>query len=130
MGFTNSRTLRDVFLSRFDPRMRDRLCEFGKALQELEVDYVFAMARKATCLVDCMLRLNLTSIRGIITSERVLDMPRTWLKGKRVALVDDAVISGTTIARTADAIKEAGATIAATKVVCVNSRWWEPTLTS
>jgi len=121
-------SLRDVFLSQFSTRMRERICEFGKELEALEADIVITMARKASCLVDCLQRLNLTCIGGIVTSERALDMPTDWLSGKRVALVDDALISGSTLYRAQKQVSASGAELISTRVVCVNKRYWNPTV--
>lgn len=121
-------TAKDAFLSRFDPALGRHLLEFGKRLTDLNTDVVMTMARKSTCLVESLERLNLASLGTIVTSDRVLDMDLAWLGGQRLTLVDDALISGTTLARTRQRLEAAGAVVKGTIVLCVNTDWWVPEL--
>jgi nucleoside phosphorylase len=117
---------RDAFLACFDPRHRQEVVEFGKRLRHVEADYYMFMARKAVCFYECLAALRLTELRGILLSDRVLDMDLSWLRGKRIALVDDAVIYGTTLAEIRDKLRNAGAVVSDIVVFCVNTTSWQP----
>lgn len=117
--------IRESFLSCFSARHRPEVVEFGKRLRKLDADYLIFMARKSVCFYESLATLKLTELRGILVSDRVLDMDLSWLKGKRVALIDDAVIYGSTLAKVAAALQNAGATISDTIVFCVNATSWK-----
>jgi hypothetical protein len=88
---------RESFLSCFSTCHRREIVEFGKRLRKVDADYLIFMARKSVCFYESLAALKLTELRGILVSDRVLDMDLSWLKGKRVALIDDAVIYGSTL---------------------------------
>lgn len=116
---------RDSFLSQFDPLTRAHLIEFGKRLSRTESDVFMTMARKATCLVDCMDALGLTGISGTITSDRIKDMDLSWVKGKRVTLVDDVIVFGSTLRETRDLLLQAGAKSVQAIVHSVDKDRWD-----
>lgn len=55
------------------------------------------MARKAAVFCDCLEELGLIHLEGYVTSDRSLDINGEWLEGKEVTIIDDAVVSGTTL---------------------------------
>ncbi|HEY0684576.1 MAG TPA: hypothetical protein VGD45_19725 [Steroidobacter sp.] len=116
---------REAFLGCFSPSHRRELIEFGKRLKHIEADYLLFLARKSVCLYECLVWLKLTELRGTLLSDRVLDMDLSWLKGKRVAVVDDTVIFGSTLARIIATLHDAGAHISSVIVFCVNESSWQ-----
>lgn len=120
---------RQAFLACFSAQHRNEVIEFGKRLSLVEADYFLFMARKAVCFYECLALLKLTQLRGALISDRCLDMNLTWLKGKRVAIIDDAVIFGSTLSTARDTLLAAGAVISHTIVFCVNTTSWRPKLT-
>lgn len=116
-----------AFLNQFDSLLRPHVIEFGKRLSDIRSDVVMLMARKAVCFVDCLRALGLTSSHGMVTSDRILDMDTKWLSGKTVTIIDEAIVSGSTLYRATEALRAAGAspTIVA---FCVNTDWWSPDL--
>lgn len=118
-----------AFLSCFSSKHREEVIEFGKRLSSIEADYYLFLARKAVCFFECLSALKLTSLRGPAVSDRVLDMDLAWLKGKRVAIIDDAVIYGSTLSNIRKKlIEEAGAHVVGTYVFCVNKTSWREDL--
>lgn len=118
----------DAFRKRFEPQIFGRIVEFGKRLSQIDSGTVVTMARKATCLVEAMETLNLTQLQVPATSDRVFDMDLSWVAGQKMTLVDDALITGTTLARAEQALLEAGAASVDIIVLCVNERWWAKNL--
>ncbi len=92
------------FLDNFTSDTRVQIIEFGKKISsdDLAADIFLVMARKAICLVDVLLQFNLASLKGEIVSERVLDMDTEWFSGKTVTVIDDALISGTSLKKVID----------------------------
>ncbi len=125
--------LREAFLGRFNSSLRPQIIEYGKkitAASRSEDAVMMIMSRKAVCLIDCLRRLNLVSLHCPITSDRVLDMNTSWLKGRKVFLVDDALISGTTLYHTTRKLVASGIDRNDIKplVLCVNTKWWSKEL--
>src|ERR1044072_4092930 len=117
-------TTRESFLSQFNSGILPHVFEFGKRIASTRADVFMLMARQAACFVDCLEELKLTELNGAITTDRLLDMDTSWLRGKRVALIDDALISGTTLFRTEKALRKAGVSSTSLNVFCVNKDWW------
>lgn len=116
------------FLSNFEPETRAQIIEFGKKISspELKADVYLIMARKAICFVNLLLKFKLASLNGIIVSDRVLDTDLQWLKGKTITIIDDALVSGTTIRKVIDKLKTViGQEKIKVYVLSVNSDWYK-----
>ena len=116
--------LKENFLSCFDDNMRNAIVEYGKLITKIsgEYDVLMFMARKAVCLVEAMKILDLVSFQGTTASNRVLDFNNDWLKGKKVAVVDDALISGTSIYRVKKRLEKIGCQ-SDIFALCTNEGW-------
>lgn len=128
-----STNIRDAFLGVFEGSgFKSNIVEYGKMVTRLSrnVDVIMLMARKAVCLVESLEATRLTTLYCPVVSDRILDTDVSWLKGKRVAICDDALISGTTLYRTAERLHNAGVrtTDVTTKVLCINTKWHSPDL--
>lgn len=84
------------------------LLAFADFLADLNVDYIILMARKAVRLYDLLLAAGCRRPSAFVMSDHVLDQSLAPLRGKRVALVDDTLIVGTTIAETEERLRDAG----------------------
>lgn len=120
------------FLNNFDTETRSHIIDFGKRISsdELVSDVYLIMARKAICFVDYLVEVGLASLNGIIVSDRVLDMDLDWIKGKSVTIIDDALISGTTIYKAIAKLKDAGVLESNIKVfvLSVNTKWYNDSM--
>jgi len=112
------------FLSAFEDSLHPVIVEFGKNLTKYsaENDVLLIMARKATCLAEALRLLNFCSFQCVITSQRVLDFNTDWLVGKSVAIIDDAVITGTTIYKVKKQLELLGCRVRV-YALCVNEDW-------
>ena len=115
---------RQLIQSQFDPEVALHLTEFGNSIARLNADVVMFMARKSLCLFDVLLRLGITPPQQVVVSDRILDMRLDILRGKRVALIDDTLILGTTLAKTKRLLYAAGAASVTCHVFCVDTKWW------
>lgn len=127
-------SLRSAFLQSFEDPARTEVIQYGKRLTQAsrEADVLMFMARKAVCFAECLELLKLVSFHCKIVSDRLLDTNLAWIAGKRVTICDDAVISGTTIYRTVEALCRAGVKRSdlRTQVLCVNTQWHSQDLVS
>ncbi|MDF2189845.1 hypothetical protein [Paraflavitalea sp. CAU 1676] len=75
-------------------------------------------------MADCLDELELSSFHCVVTSSRILDMDLNWLKSKKVAIVDDALISGTTINEALGKLNTFGIDKVDVYVLSVDGHWW------
>lgn len=116
----------DTFLKNFDSALKNHIIEFGKELSALDADVFILMARKAACFVECLETIGLTRLNGKVTTDRVLDMNLEWLKNKKVVLIDDTIISGTTIHDGLKKLEKVGVSDASVMVFCIDKYWHQP----
>ncbi|MEW8273215.1 MAG: hypothetical protein AB2733_04020 [Candidatus Thiodiazotropha taylori] len=102
-------TRKDIFLSCFDFKYREKIIQHCTTLNNISEDIVLFLARKAACFYRSLELLDLVQIRGkVIVTDRVLGMDCSWMKGKSVAIVDEIVISGTTMYDAMQRVIDAG----------------------
>lgn len=123
-----SRDFRETFLSIFDRHVQNQIIEFGKTIQNTKADLYLLMARKAACFVDCLEELGLTKLEGYATSDRILDMDISWVENKDVVIIDDIIISGTTLCEIVNKVKRANAKSVKVIILGVNKIWFQEKL--
>jgi len=116
----------ETFLNQFDSNFRNEIVEFAKRITKYteEYDVVIFLARKAVCLADCLNELELSNFNCLVTSSRVLDMNLTWLKNKKIAIIDDTLISGTSLYQIKQTLSENDITDVDFYVLAVDNEWW------
>lgn len=114
------------FLNNFDEETRKHIIEFGKRIssKELESEVFLVMARKAICFIDYLCEVKLASLNGYVVADRILDMDTEWLKGKSVTVIDDALISGTTLRKTINKLIDSGVSSVKVFVLSINQAWY------
>lgn len=120
--------LRDPFLNVFQGDVRNNIIAFSEQLWNSDSDVFLFMARKAACFFDCLRELGITDVRGQALSDRVLDMDLSFLKGKKVTLVDDCIFTGTTLYRAKNAVVKAGCSEFNTVTLAINKDTIRPAL--
>lgn len=120
------------FLNNFDEETRKHIIEFGKRISSdaLSADVYLIMARKAICFVDFLCEVKLASLNGVVVSDRILDMNTTWLKGKTVTIIDDALVSGTTLKKVIDKLEHSGVEKLQVFVLSINKKWYNEKMLS
>jgi hypothetical protein len=116
--------MREQILSQFEPEIATSLIEFGKSLSRIDADYVMFMARKSLCLYDVLVRIGIDPIERPIITDRILDLDLGAVTGKRIAIVDDALIVGTSLAKTKLLLEDRAQARVSTHVFCTDERWW------
>lgn len=123
---------RERFLSSFNAVEKDILAGYVNTLSATNSDIYLVMARKATCLIEALVELGSLSLNGKVYSERILDLNQDFLytlfNNKTVTVIDDTIVSGTTISDVVKAVLEYGAKHVAIEVITVNAKWYTPEL--
>ena len=115
-------------LNCFDANTQNYLLDFCDRISNMQADVFIIMARKASCFFNCLEELGMIHFNGYVTSERILDMSTTWLEGMSVIIIDDALVSGTSIYKTIKKLKEAHVRSIDVHVLTVNEKWFQPAL--
>ncbi|MEJ0060769.1 MAG: hypothetical protein WDM79_14845 [Terricaulis sp.] len=100
------------------------LIAFAEYIAALEVDFLIFQARKAIRLHDLLLAAGCRVPRATMISDHALDQDLSMLNGKRVAIVDDTLILGTTIADTERKLRNAGASTIQKVVFAIDHENW------
>lgn len=119
---------RAAFLGQFQPELVPFFLQFCEKISSLSSDVVMFTARKAVCLFDAARELGLLKTQGQVTSDRVLDMDLEWLRDKSVTIVDDVLITGSSLHRAISVLREAGCAHIDVLALAVDSDYWLPDL--
>lgn len=112
-------------LNIFEPKVRNNIITFCKDISKTHADIYVIMARKAACLISMLDKLSLISLQGDVISERVMDSKIEWQRYRSVIIIDDVIISGTTLYKTIEKIKVANPDIdIRLYVIGVNKDWY------
>ncbi len=118
-------TARKTFLSAFPSQYRDHIIAFAKNLSTLDVDVLVLTARKAVCLFHCLEYLGLfVPGKRLVISERWMDHDRSWLANKRVAIIDEVIVTGTSIYRLNQELEKAGVSNVQVHCLFVNGSYF------
>jgi len=124
MGLRTPQTLRDQTLAHFPPDTAGLLIEFNKHVAEIDADYIVFIARKSLRLYDLLVAGGGPVSQRHVLSDHVLDQVPEVFSGKRVALVDDTLILGTTLAAAKRKLIAAGAREVTSHVFAVDKENW------
>ncbi len=122
-------TKADMFLRYFSQKEKDNVVELCKRVSRSNAKVYMVMARKAACFFDCLRSLEIFDPSGYVTTERVMDMNVDWLiRMGSVCIIDDTIISGTTIYRTLERLREIGVKDISVHALSINSKWFDSSL--
>ena len=108
----------------FDYFMCKSINEFTNAISLSTADVFMVMSRKAACFITFLKRHGKVSFDGKLVTDRVLDFDTKWLEGKRVILIDDVIVSGTTIYSVIEKLKVAKVCNIKVYVLGVNQKFF------
>ena len=80
---------------------------FIQKIDEEQADIIMLIARKALCLFHLLPYLKIEFPNAEIVSDRVLDLNMQYFKGKKVIVVDDTLILGTTLKNIKEKLEKA-----------------------
>lgn len=116
------------FFSVFEKPVQDEIMDFCRRITATHADIYIFMARKAAAFCDCLEELGLIHLDGYVTTDRSLDINEEWLAGKDVVIVDDAVVSGTTLYKTIRKLEKVNVKSISIQILTVNEKWFNPEL--
>lgn len=119
-----SESFNNIILNKFSSETAELLIEFNKYLSTLDEDYIIFMARKALRLYELLVLIGSEQCKKLVLSDHVLDQNLTLFENKTVALIDDTLILGTTLARSKKVLLNAGAKKVTTHVFATDSKYW------
>lgn len=114
---------RELVLGQFDPSWTASLLEFAKDIARADAEAYVFMARKSLCLYDVLVGLGAPPVERALLSDRALDCDLEGLHGKRIMLVDDTLILGTTLAKAQRRLARLPGTTIESVVFCRNTDW-------
>lgn len=117
--------LQNKFLNQFDQPLRKYIVEYCKKFSEEEGDVFILLARKAACFFTVLEELGFLTLKGVIATDRVLQYNTDWLRGKRVVIIDDTIISGTSIYKIIQKLQQIGVADIAVHAFCINEYWYK-----
>ncbi|MBS1622913.1 MAG: hypothetical protein JST83_02765 [Bacteroidetes bacterium] len=112
------------FLAQFDQPLRKHIINFCNSISSTNYDVYILLARKAACFIDTLIELDLIEIRGSIVSDRVLEYDTCWLSSKTIAIVDDTIISGTSIYKLINKLEQQNVQSIDVFTFCINEYWY------
>lgn len=112
----------------FDSEMKGRILNFCSVISATQADIFLVMARKAACFILYLENKGYITFNGMLVSDRILDIEADTFKGKKVVILDDVVVSGTTIFRTIERLKDLGASSLEVYVLGVNKDYFQEEL--
>jgi len=115
---------RDLILEQFESETAAQLIEFGNSLPDIGADAYVFMARKSLCLYDMLQFLGCPPLAPPVMSDRVLDLDLDYFRDKHVALIDDSLISGTSLAEAKRLLERQPGIRVTTHVFCADEEWW------
>lgn len=115
---------RDRLLGLFAPNVASAMVEFAAAIHAIDADLIIFMARKALRLHDFLVQAGCLPGRRMTLSSHVLEQNLSVFIGKRVALVDDTLILGSTLGRATELLRAVGAASVQSYVLAVDTANW------
>lgn len=110
----------------FDYDMCLSIGSFSKTLSASTADVYIVMSRKAACFISFLKKHGKVSFDGKLVTDRILDFDTEWLRGKNVIVVDDVIVSGTTIFSVIQKLNNAGVCSIKVYVLGVNECFFNP----
>src|SRR3989304_4439160 len=119
------KTYKEKILAQYEPDIAAKLLEFAETVSKQDCDVFIFMSRKFCCLYDLLLSIGVPPVQKPIVSDKILDLDTDYFKDKRVTIVDDIIICGTTIWKAKDKLLNSfKAKEVKTFVFCVNEKFW------
>lgn len=110
----------------FDYDMCQSIENFTQVISSSSADVYIVMSRKAACFISFLKRHGKISFNGKLVTDRILDFGTEWLRDKSVIVVDDVIVSGTTIFSVIQKLNKVGVCSIKVYVLGVNECFFNP----
>lgn len=114
----------------FDQKTYNDIMEFCERINNSDADFYVVMSRKAACFVSFLEKYDFLKINGSIVTDRILDFNNDVLINKNVIVIDDVVVSGTTIYNVIRKLKNFKVANIEVFILGVNSKYFNTELFS
>lgn len=118
----------DILEKTFDNEMCKSIIDFAQTLTNVVADTFIVMSRKAACFIKFLERHGLVSFGGELVTDRILDINLEQFANKDVVIIDDVVVSGTTIYSIVKKLKTVNVKSIRVYVLGVNEQYYNPEL--
>ncbi len=108
----------------FDKSMYQQIINYANYINQSKADIYILMARKSACFIRLLQDLNLVTLDGEVITDKRLDYDVESLEKKNVVIIDDIVVSGTSIHNVISKIRSVANSISVI-VLGVNTKWFE-----
>ena len=112
----------------FDHDMNQSIMNFAQTITDTVADVFIVMSRKAACFIRFLERHGNISFDGELVTDRILDINLKQFEGKNVVIIDDVVVSGTTIYSIIEKLKSVNVKSIRVFVLGVNEQFYNPKL--
>lgn len=112
----------------FDNEMNQSIMNFAQTITDTVADVFIVMSRKAACFIRFLERHGNISFDGELVADRILDINLKQFEGKNVVIIDDVVVSGTTIYSIVEKLKSVNVQSIRVFVLGVNEEFYNPKL--
>lgn len=112
----------------FDNEMNQSIMDFAQTITNAVADVFIVMSRKAACFIRFLERHGNISFDGELVTDRILDINLKQFKGKNIVIIDDVVVSGTTIYSIVEKLKSVNVQSIRVFVLGVNEEFYNPKL--
>ena len=110
----------------FDYDMCQSIGNFTQMISSSSADIYIVMSRKAACFISFLKQHGKISFNGKLVTDRILDFDTEWLRDKSVIIVDDVIVSGTTIFSVIQRLNKTGVCSIKVYVLGVNECFFNP----
>lgn len=87
----------EILSTLFDKEMCNSIINFANTLSRVTADIFIVMSRKSACFIRFLERHGIVSLDGDVVTDRILDVDLDFFRDKRIVIIDDVIVSGTTI---------------------------------
>lgn len=117
-----------ILNSVFDNDMNQSIMDFAQTITDTDADVFIVMSRKAACFIRFLERHGNIAFNGELVTDRILDINLQQFAGKKVVIIDDVIVSGTTIYSIITRLKTVHVQNIRVLVLGVNEKYYNPRL--
>lgn len=104
--------------------MQQSIMDFAQTISNTVADKYIVMSRKAACFLRFLARHGLLTFNGDVYTDRILDIDLEDFANQNVIIIDDVIVSGTTLYNVINTLKKANPKSIKAYVLGVNADYF------